>query len=118
MQAALQTIGATAARRRLAVLGEMRELGTHAEAAHRDLGRALASAGLDGVFLLGPAMRLVEAEARAAGMPAERVVWAADHETLAGHLVGNLHEGDLLLLKGSRGAALEKILERLEAGTT
>jgi UDP-N-acetylmuramoyl-tripeptide--D-alanyl-D-alanine ligase len=118
MQAALQTIGATAARRRLAVLGEMRELGAHAEAAHRELGRALAGAGLDAVFLLGPAMRLVEDEARAAGMPADRVVWAADHETLAGRLAGDLHEGDLLLLKGSRGAALEKILERLEAGTT
>jgi UDP-N-acetylmuramoyl-tripeptide--D-alanyl-D-alanine ligase len=116
MEAALQTVGATTARRRLAVLGEMRELGAHAEAAHRDLGRALASAGLDAVFLLGPAMRLVEREARSAGMPADRIVWAADHEALAGHLAGTLHEGDLVLLKGSRGAALEKVLERLEAG--
>jgi UDP-N-acetylmuramoyl-tripeptide--D-alanyl-D-alanine ligase len=116
MEAALQTVGATTARRRLAVLGEMRELGAHAEAAHRDLGRALASAGLDAVFLLGPAMRLVEREARSAGMPADRIVWAADHEALACHLAGTLHEGDLVLLKGSRGAALEKVLERLEAG--
>ena len=118
MQAALQTMAATAARRRLAVLGEMRELGAHAEAAHRALGRALASAGLDGVFLLGPAMRLVEQEARLAGLPSDRVVWAADHETLAGRLAGDLRDGDLVLLKGSRGAALEKVLERLEAGTT
>jgi len=114
MQAALQTIGASPARRRLAVLGEMRELGAHAEEAHRDLGRAVAAAHLDGLYLVGAAMGLVETEARAAGMAAARIVRADDHASIAEQLRVELRDGDLVLLKGSRGAALEKVLAELE----
>jgi UDP-N-acetylmuramoyl-tripeptide--D-alanyl-D-alanine ligase len=114
MAAALQTLAASRAGRRLAVLGEMRELGEHADAACRELGRAAAAAQLDVLVLLGAQARLVETSALAAGMDASRVTVAADHEDAARRLRAALQAGDVVLLKGSRGAALERVFERLE----
>jgi UDP-N-acetylmuramoyl-tripeptide--D-alanyl-D-alanine ligase len=114
MAAALQTLAASRATRRLAVLGEMRELGEHADAACRELGSAAAAARLDALILLGAQAGLVEASALAAGMDATRVAVAADYDDAARRLRGELQAGDVVLLKGSRGAALERVLERLE----
>ena len=116
MAAALQTLRATEATRRLALLGEMRELGQHADAACRDLGIAAAAAGLDVVLLLGPQAERVRAGALAAGMEAERVTVATDHDDAARRLRALAQPGDVVLLKGSRGAALERVMQRLERG--
>jgi UDP-N-acetylmuramoyl-tripeptide--D-alanyl-D-alanine ligase len=115
MAAALQTLSASRAGRRLAALGEMRELGAEAEAAHEALGTVAAQARLDALYLLGPHAGLVRAGAEAAGMAAERIVVATDHEDLAARLRAACRPGDLLLLKGSRGAALETVLRHLAA---
>ncbi|MGH7893365.1 MAG: UDP-N-acetylmuramoyl-tripeptide--D-alanyl-D-alanine ligase [Candidatus Binatia bacterium] len=113
MAAALQTLGASRASRRIAALGEMLELGDAAETAHRELGGRAAAAGLDALLLLGTHARLVREGALAAGMPADRVAIAASHDALAHELAAILRPGDLLLLKGSRGAALERVLQAL-----
>jgi len=110
MAAALQTLTASAAGRRLAALGDMLELGDTTEAAHRELGTVAAAANLDALFLLGAQAALVEAGALAAGMARERIVRATDHETLGRALSAACHAGDLVLLKGSRGSAMEKLL--------
>jgi UDP-N-acetylmuramyl pentapeptide synthase len=55
----------------------------------------------------------VRAGAEAAGMDAERIVIAADHAELAARLRACCRPGDLVLLKGSRGAAMEEVLRRL-----
>jgi UDP-N-acetylmuramyl pentapeptide synthase len=55
----------------------------------------------------------VRAGAEAAGMASERIVIASDHRDLAGRLRADLRPGDLLLLKGSRGAAMEEVLRQL-----
>lgn len=115
MAAALQTLAASRAGRRLAALGEMRELGAEAEAAHEALGTAAAQARLDALYLLGPHAGRVRAGAEAAGMAADRIVVAVDHEDLAARLRAACRPGDLLLLKGSRGAALETVLRHLAA---
>src|SRR5206468_1152448 len=70
MAAALSTLAASRGRRRLAALGEMRELGEEAPRAHRELGAAAAGARLDALFLLGPHAAEVRAGAEAAGLPA------------------------------------------------
>ncbi|HWP67126.1 MAG TPA: UDP-N-acetylmuramoyl-tripeptide--D-alanyl-D-alanine ligase [Candidatus Limnocylindria bacterium] len=113
MAAALQTMAASRAGRRLAVLGEMRELGEHAEAACRELGRA-AAAGLDALVVLGAQAEIVAESAVEAGMDASRVTVATDHGDAARRVRALLRAGDVLLLKGSRGAALERVFERLE----
>ena len=115
MAAALRTLAASRSRRRLAVLGAMRELGAHAAAAHRELGAEAAAAGLDALFLLGENAEDVRAGAEAAGMPADRITVAHDHQELAARLRAACRSGDLVLLKGSRGAAMEEVLRLLGA---
>jgi UDP-N-acetylmuramoyl-tripeptide--D-alanyl-D-alanine ligase len=89
--------------RKLYVIGSMLELGEESGAAHRDLGSLLASSRADRVFLYG-----AETEAAlAAGVPG--VFHTNAMETLAGELKGFIRPGDLVLLKGSRGCALERL---------
>ena len=114
MAAALRTLATSRGRRRLAVLGEMRELGTEAARAHRELGTTAAAANLDALFLLGEHAEEVRAGAEAAGMPADRIIVTHSHDDLAARLGAQCRPGDLVLLKGSRGAAMEEVLRRLE----
>jgi UDP-N-acetylmuramoyl-tripeptide--D-alanyl-D-alanine ligase len=108
LMAALDTLAAMPASRRIVVAGEMLELGTTAEQLHRDCGRFMAGKNLD--FLLGVrglAKPMVE-EALAAGMKAEFV---ATPEEAGEWLACETRDGDVVLLKASRGVKLEKALE-------
>jgi UDP-N-acetylmuramoyl-tripeptide--D-alanyl-D-alanine ligase len=113
MAAALHTLAASTAARRVAVLGEMRELGAETDAAHAELGRTAAHAGLDLLIAVGPHAALVRDGALAAGMPPGRIVVANDQAEAGERLHGFCCGGDLVLLKGSRGAALEAVLAHL-----
>jgi UDP-N-acetylmuramoyl-tripeptide--D-alanyl-D-alanine ligase len=113
MAAALHTLAASAATRRVAVLGEMRELGAETEAAHGELGRTAAVAALDLLVVLGEHATLVRDGAVAAGMAPERIVLAGDHAEAGARLRAACRSGDLVLLKGSRGASLEAVLAHL-----
>ena len=108
LMAAVDTLAAMPASRRIVVAGEMLELGTTAEQLHRDCGRYVAGKKLD--FLLGVrglAKPMVEA-ALAVGMNAEFV---ATPEEAGEWLARKTQEGDVVLLKASRGVKLEKALE-------
>jgi len=113
MAAALRTLAASRGRRRIAVLGEMRELGREAARAHRELGVAAAGATLDALFLLGPHADEVRGGAEEAGLPGERITVATSHQDLGVRLAAYCRPGDLVLLKGSRGAAMEEVLRHL-----
>jgi UDP-N-acetylmuramoyl-tripeptide--D-alanyl-D-alanine ligase len=113
MAAALRTLAASRGRRRAAVLGEMRELGAEAVRAHRELGATAAAVHVDALFLLGAHADAVRAGAEAAGFPADRITIAATHEELGDRLAAWCRAGDLVLLKGSRGAAMEEVLRHL-----
>lgn len=115
MEAGLETLRSLGARaRRMAALGPMLELGEHAPAAHRHIGAAAAQAGLARLFCCGDLGCHIEAGARAAGL--HDVVWAADSAALA-PLVQEALAGDtgdvVLLIKGSRGARMERIVAAL-----
>jgi UDP-N-acetylmuramoyl-tripeptide--D-alanyl-D-alanine ligase len=106
--AAVDTLVAMPARRRIVVAGEMLELGATGEALHRECGRYIAEKKLD--FLLGVrglAKPMVEA-ALGAGMKAEFV---ATPEEAGEWLSREARDGDVVLLKASRGVKLEKALE-------
>jgi len=113
MAAALQTLAASPATRRIAVLGEMRELGDETETAHEQLGRLAGTAGLDALLVVGAHAGLVRQGALAAGMDGARVTIAADQAEAAERLGALCRPGDLVLLKASRGAALESVLRHL-----
>lgn len=95
------------------VLGSMLELGSHAHDAHRDLAAPIRGAGLDGVFLFGE-----ETAATAEALASQAVDPAAVHTTdlavLGEALRRAVKPGDLVLLKGSRGMALERLVEVLQ----
>lgn len=116
MQAALDLLRETeTAGRRVVVCGDMRELGPEAEALHRWLGDAIVTrCGADLLLACGQYAAQVAAGARSAGMPAERVIDVATVEDALPELPRRLHSGDVVLLKGSRALALERMLETLE----
>ena len=100
--------------RRIAVLGEMLELGDGSMALHEACGHAAASAGLDVLVTVGgePARALGTA-AVGAGMPAAAVSHAATSDEAAAMMVRLVRPGDLVLVKGSRAVRTDAVIERL-----
>jgi UDP-N-acetylmuramoyl-tripeptide--D-alanyl-D-alanine ligase len=93
--------------RRVAVLGDMAELGAHSEAAHEEIGRCAAELGTDQLFAVGKMAPVMARGARGAGL--NRVFEFMDVETAAAAVKGFVKHGDVLLLKASRATRLERI---------
>lgn len=109
--AGLQTLkDLPAAKRRIAVLGEMGELGDSAEAEHQRVGRFLASLNIDYLVAIGPLQKLTAEQAVKAGMKKNRVFWVEDVRGAAQILKKLLSAGDLLYLKGSLLRHLERVI--------
>jgi UDP-N-acetylmuramoyl-tripeptide--D-alanyl-D-alanine ligase len=102
--------------RRILAAGEMRELGGSSAELHRDCGRVIAGLGtIDWlVGVNGDAAELVRAAVEA-GFPKERTKFFADSNEAAAFFKGFVEPGDVLLLKGSRGVKMEKVLESIDA---
>jgi UDP-N-acetylmuramoyl-tripeptide--D-alanyl-D-alanine ligase len=98
--------------RHLAVLGDMLELGNYEAEGHRLVGRRAAEVTA-ALVVVGPRGRLIGEEARAVGMPPEAVHFAADNAAAIAILQGLLQPGDFVLVKGSRGMAMEAIVNAL-----
>ncbi|HPY30451.1 MAG TPA: UDP-N-acetylmuramoyl-tripeptide--D-alanyl-D-alanine ligase [Verrucomicrobiota bacterium] len=97
--------------RRLAVLGDMAELGTHSDAAHAEVGRRAAELGVGQLFAIGRMAPIMAQGARAAGLT--RVIEFLDVEPAAAALKHFVKPGDLVLLKASRLTRLERVAEAL-----
>jgi len=102
--------------RRVLAAGEMLELGTSSPELHRECGRQAARGGkIDWIFgVQGCAEDLVQG-AIEAGQPPERTQFFANSQEAGKFIEGFLDAGDLLLLKGSRGVRMEKVLEAIDA---
>jgi UDP-N-acetylmuramoyl-tripeptide--D-alanyl-D-alanine ligase len=113
---ALETIGAaTGSARKAAVLGEMLELGTHAERLHAECGRAAAGAGLAWLITVGgTAAKAMAAEAISGGMAPTAVMHVATREEAVAVALERVRPGDLLLVKGSRGIGTDLVVDRLK----
>lgn len=103
-------------KRRVAVIGEMLELGATSADLHRQAGREAADAGVTLLIAVGgaPAQAIAEG-AMAAGLPALHVHYVADSNQAAELAATLVQAGDLVLVKGSRGIKTEIVVERLEA---
>ncbi len=114
LRAALETVAAgRGAGRLVVVLGDMLELGAITEEAHRDAGRAAVAAGADELVGVGrSALWAVEA-ARGAGLA--QAHHATTFEDTVAHLLKRLVPGDTVLVKGSRGMRLERVVDALVA---
>jgi UDP-N-acetylmuramoyl-tripeptide--D-alanyl-D-alanine ligase len=115
VRAMLDVLRATPARRRIAVLGEMLELGHAAESLHRQAGRCAAESGIDLLIAVRGAARFMAEEAVRAGMPAQAVHFF-ENPAEAGDFVRQLAApGDAILFKASRGVEIERAMEKLLA---
>ncbi len=110
MRAALDELARTAPGRRVAVLGDMLELGPQAPELHRELGRYAAQRGVGVLVSVGP---LAVYAARAFAGESHAVKDAAAAAAL---LPGLLRDGDTVLVKASRGVGLERAVAALRAG--
>ena len=114
VRAALDTLSASAGgARRVVVLGDMLELGPIAEAEHRAMGRAVAASGAAEFVGLGRAARLAVEAARKAGLAESH--HAETFEDTVAHLLKRLAPGDAVLVKGSRGMRMERVVDALIA---
>jgi UDP-N-acetylmuramoyl-tripeptide--D-alanyl-D-alanine ligase len=112
MRAMLDVLAATPATRRIAVLGEMLELGRAAEQLHREVGRYAAARGIDLlVGVRGNAAFFVDG-ARGAGMQNGTARFFETPEAAGEFVRERAQAGDAVLFKGSRGVAMERALER------
>ncbi|MFP5283051.1 MAG: glutamate ligase domain-containing protein, partial [Actinomycetes bacterium] len=118
MSAALQTLAEFEPGRRgrrWAVLGDMLELGEVAAAEHAALGRRVAELEIDRLLAVGDHAEDVVFGARAAGMPSAHTQAYGSKDELAARLIAGVAGGDVVLVKASRGLALDTVAAQLLA---
>ncbi|MFH1621427.1 MAG: Mur ligase family protein [Patescibacteria group bacterium] len=101
--------------KRIAVLGDMLELGSLAEQSHVDMGRAVAEAGIDLLVLCGGMSGVVARAAKEAGM-SDEAIFIYQNSSEAGLFVQErMKRGDVILIKGSQGIRMERVTKELMA---
>ncbi len=100
--------------RKVLVMGDMLELGRMEGALHREAGKRAAAAGVKLLFAVGQLSRAAAETARRAGVP--EVHHHADSKKAAESIAEFLKEGDLIVVKGSRGMRMERVVHALTAG--
>ena len=114
MKAALQLLAQwSPARERIAVLGDMLELGPEAGRLHRDVGQFLATQGLSRLIVCGMLGRDIAEGARQGGMAGSQIDEVVDAAAAADHLKRIVRQGDVVLVKASRGMKMEQAVQTL-----
>jgi len=113
---ALDVLAQSASDRKVAVLGEMLELGDRAVALHEEVGRAAARSGVDELVTVGGAAAAAMADAAiAAGLNKNHVRYLATSDEAADAIAATVRRGDVVLVKGSRGVKTDRVVQRLKA---
>jgi len=114
LEAALRGFSTLPARRRVAVLGDMLELGDTSVHLHKEAGEQATRTGWDILVTVGPQGRFIVEGARSAGLSPDRIFSFATSEEAADGILALLRESDLVLVKGSRGIQTEKIIDKMK----
>lgn len=110
MKAALRSLDALVAEHKIAMLGDMLELGADSVAEHKAIVYCVSEMNLDKVFLVGEEFRKA---LDSCGNECERISWFADSASLAEHLSKERLSGCTVLIKGSRGVRMERVSSSL-----
>jgi UDP-N-acetylmuramoyl-tripeptide--D-alanyl-D-alanine ligase len=114
MQAALKTLlELPTTGRRVAILGDMRELGDSADRLHQEMGQFVATCDLDLLICVGEKSALILQEALANNFPKIKTLHYPDTHAAAANISRHIQRDDLVLLKGSRYMSLEKLITPL-----
>jgi UDP-N-acetylmuramoyl-tripeptide--D-alanyl-D-alanine ligase len=111
MRSMIELLRGTPARRHIAVLGEMLELGREAETLHRGIGRFAAEQGIHAVFGIRGAARFIADEAIKAGLSDSAALFFETPQEAGEFLHNYVRPGDAILFKGSRGVQVEKAID-------
>jgi UDP-N-acetylmuramoyl-tripeptide--D-alanyl-D-alanine ligase len=114
LEAALKSLGALPAARKVAVLADMLELGEDEREFHRQAGAAVVRWGWDVLVAVGPLAAHIAEEAATSGLPAENILAFPDSQAAAGRINEIVRDGDLVLVKGSRGMQTDVIVDKLK----
>ncbi len=110
-KAGLNSLCKIAKDRKIAVLGDMLELGTYSEIAHRTVGEYAAECSVDILFTFGEESKYMAESAKKSGL--EKVFAFTDKTELTNALLSEIKVGDTLLFKASRGMKLEEVFEKI-----
>ena len=102
--------------RKIVILGDMLELGENAPDYHRTAGRQVAQCAPDLLVTVGELSRQIAEGAIKGGFPAEKIIQFGSTEEATSQILSILSEGDLVLLKASRGVGLERLLDGFKKG--
>lgn len=114
LYAALDTLRDIPAGRKIAVLGDMLELGKYTIEAHREIGKQLKSIA-DILLTVGPRAKFIAEEARESGFNKENIYCFSDSRGASEKLQDLIEEGDLILIKGSQGIRMERVVKEIMA---
>lgn len=112
-RAALEVMGELMAPRKVAVLGDMLELGAESDREHALLAQAVKNSGVDIVVTVGKHMRALHEQLLADGFSRKQVLWLPDPLSAIEAVMSIVRTEDLILIKGSQGLRMEKVTEQL-----
>jgi len=113
--AALSVLGQLEAKRKIAVLGDMLELGDQTESGHREVGKKVFSEKINIFIAVGRRMHYAVEQLIALGFPRANILQFDNPKTAAEQLYQIVQKGDFILVKGSQGMRMEKIVEKIIA---
>lgn len=113
MRLALEELRSLKVKRKIAILGDMLEIGSYSEEAHREIG-ILSASIVDLLFTVGPGGQIIAESGRQAGFPKEKIFSFVDAKEAAPQILSKIRAGDLILVKASRSIGLDKIVEEIK----
>ena len=114
MKASILSLKNMKANRRIAILGDMFELGKFSEELHRKVGTEIYKNNIDKLFLIGENAKFIGNEAEKEGYENKNILYFETREDLAKALIENLKNGDVALIKASNGMKLFEVAEKLK----
>ena len=116
MQASLNYLAEFKNNRKIAVLGDMLELGEYTKELHEKVGEAVVQSKIDILFCAGEKAKYIEEQAKAKGMAKENVYWLENKEKMVDKIKEVAKANDIILLKASNGMRFFEIAEELQKG--
>jgi len=110
----LEELSCSKGKRKIAVLGDMLELGEREVEFHRDIGKLVAKLGIDALITVGSLASFIGEEAIKWGMAEDRIISFPDSESASSFVKEFVKDGDVVLVKGSRRLKMEIISEKLK----
>ncbi len=112
----LSEFRANSGARKFLIVGDMLELGDQSQDLHSQIGKYLLNHPVDFVYGYGPYCQILIENAGKNGSPVGEAIWFGTHQDIAETLRKQLKQGDVVLIKGSRGMTMEKVLSYLGIG--